>query len=77
MRLPRGLAEGAVRAWRRDETDRIGDETPEQAQLRDQAAELALIGLAVEERGRYEGDELVVDLDPAALTAARRRAGRR
>ncbi|MFJ8589260.1 hypothetical protein ACIRD2_32010 [Streptomyces sp. NPDC093595] len=76
VRLPRPVAEAAVAAWQRDETDGPGEESQEQHALRDEAAELALIGLAITERGRWEGDELVVDLDVesagAALRASRR-----
>ncbi|MFD5096543.1 hypothetical protein ACFWMR_38475 [Amycolatopsis thailandensis] len=44
------------------------------AALRDQAGELALIGLVISERGRWESDEVVVDLDVAAVGAAVRAA---
>ncbi|MEU1787745.1 hypothetical protein ABZ553_18040 [Streptomyces sparsogenes] len=72
VRLPRAVAEAAVEAWGRDELDSPGEETHEQYALRDQAAELALIGLAISERGRWEGDELVIDLDiDSAGTASR------
>ncbi|MFI6108145.1 hypothetical protein [Streptomyces sp. NPDC051310] len=76
VRLPRSVAEAAAAAWERDETEGPGEESHEQHALRDQAAELALIGLAITQRGRWEGDELVVDLDVesagAALRASRR-----
>ncbi|RKS08952.1 hypothetical protein DFP74_4678 [Nocardiopsis sp. Huas11] len=70
VRLPRPLAEAAVAAWDRDEPDQAGEETAEEYAARDGAAELALIGLAVSERGRWEGAEVVVDLDVAAAGAA-------
>ncbi|MER6144990.1 hypothetical protein ABT174_34015 [Streptomyces sparsogenes] len=72
VRLPRAVAEAAVEAWGRDELDRPGEETHEQYALRDQAAELALIGLAISERGRWEGDEVVIDLDIDSAGAASR-----
>lgn len=70
VRLSRELAEAAVTSWERNETGDVAEETHEQHTLRDQAAELALIGLAIAERGRWEGEELVVDLDVAAAGAA-------
>lgn len=77
VRLPRELAEAAVAAWQRDEPAGPGSGGPESARrhaLRDQAAELALIGLAISERGRREGTDVVVDLDIAAAGAAVRAA---
>ncbi|MEC3981405.1 hypothetical protein [Amycolatopsis sp. H20-H5] len=70
VRLPKPLAESAVAAWDRDETAPLAEETAEQAELRDQAAELALIGLAITQRGRWEGEELVVDLDVVSAGVA-------
>jgi hypothetical protein len=72
VRLPRPLAEAAVAAWNRDETADVGGESAEQYAVRDGAAELALIGLAVSERGRWEGGQVVVDLDVASAGAAAR-----
>ncbi|MFG2910179.1 hypothetical protein ACGF13_34645 [Kitasatospora sp. NPDC048286] len=62
VRLPKDLARAAVAAWDRDELGDVGEETHEQYALRGDAGELALIGLAISERGREEGDEVVVDL---------------
>ncbi len=73
VRLPRAVAQAAVDAWERDdsaEVDEVDEETPEQYVLRDHAAELALIGIAISERGRWEGEELVIDLDLASAGAA-------
>ncbi|WP_067545478.1 hypothetical protein [Nocardia crassostreae] len=70
VRLPLGLAEAAVAAWNRDETDELGAETPDQHALRERAAELALIGLAISERGRREGDDMVVELHVGSVAAA-------
>ncbi|QLY27797.1 hypothetical protein [Nocardia huaxiensis] len=76
VRLPVALAEAAVAAWNRDETGELGAESPEQYALRDRAAELALIGLAVSERGRREGDVVVVELPVESVAAAIQAAGR-
>ncbi|MDO3647726.1 hypothetical protein [Nocardia mangyaensis] len=70
VRLPLALAEAAVAAWNRDETGEIGEETPDQYALRDRAAELALIGLAISERGQLDGDHVAVELHPASVAAA-------
>ncbi len=70
VRLPLELAEAAVAAWNRDETGEIGEETPDQYALRDRAAELALIGLAVTERGRRDGEDVAVDLHLMSVAAA-------
>ncbi|MCA2207387.1 hypothetical protein [Nocardia rosealba] len=70
VRLPLELAEAAVAAWNRDESGEIGEETPDQYALRDRAAELALIGLAVSERGRRDGKDVVVDLHASSVAAA-------
>ncbi|MFE0459470.1 hypothetical protein ACFW1A_09445 [Kitasatospora sp. NPDC058965] len=72
VRLPRAVAEAAVAAWDRDELGGGAPETHEEYLLRDRAAELALIGLEISERGRWEGEELVVDLDVASAGAALR-----
>ncbi|MFE7108870.1 hypothetical protein ACFU98_12940 [Streptomyces sp. NPDC057575] len=70
MRLPRTVAEAAVDAWERDELGDVGEETHEQYELRDQAGDLALIGLVISERGRWEGEEAVIDLDVVSAGAA-------
>ncbi|MER7705684.1 hypothetical protein ABTX81_22680 [Kitasatospora sp. NPDC097605] len=72
VRLPKAVAEAAVNAWERDESGELAQETPEQYALRDQAAELALIGLEISQSGRREGEEVVVDLDVASAGAALR-----
>ncbi|MFB9388672.1 hypothetical protein ACFPM3_22810 [Streptomyces coeruleoprunus] len=81
VRLPRALAEAAVAAWERDEAtgpdgggEDGADETREQYAERDRAAELALIGLAITERGRRQADEVIVELDVATAGAAVRAA---
>jgi enolase len=70
VRLPRTVADAAVAAWERDESAGPGEESRAQHALRDRAAELALIGLAVSERGRWEGEEVVIGLDVASAGAA-------
>jgi len=72
VRLPRRLAELAVRAWERDDDEAAtpDPETCEQRVHRDRAAVLALIGIGIQERGRWEADEVVVDLDAVFLADA-------
>lgn len=62
VRLPRDVAESAVAAWERDDTDDIDVETFEQRVRRRRAATLALIGLSIVNAGRWEGEEVVVPL---------------
>ncbi|MEU8170187.1 hypothetical protein AB0B97_27185 [Micromonospora sp. NPDC049004] len=77
VRLPQPVADSAVSAWEREELGGISEETCEEHDLRNDAAELALIGLAINSRGVPDGEEVVVDLDviqvAAALQAARDR----
>ncbi|MET8382840.1 hypothetical protein ABZV14_07530 [Streptosporangium canum] len=70
VRLSGDLARAAVAAWDRDEEGEAGEETVEQARVRDRAASLALIGLAVADRGTASGDEIVVELDVTEVAAA-------
>jgi hypothetical protein len=68
--LPGELAEQAAAAWDRDD---VGPATPEDAAARlerTRAATLALIGAAVRERGRKEGDDVVVELGADLITHA-------
>ncbi len=64
VRLPRALADAAVSAWQRDD-ERLEDavETKEQRTVRHRAVSLALIGEALEDSGREEGNEVIVKLD--------------
>ncbi|WP_326771024.1 hypothetical protein OG978_46300 (plasmid) [Streptomyces sp. NBC_01591] len=57
-------------AWERDELGDLGEETHEQYALRDQAGDLALIGLVISERGRWEGEGVVIGLDVVFAGAA-------
>ncbi|GAB3189085.1 hypothetical protein GCM10027259_59210 [Micromonospora palomenae] len=74
VRLPRSVAEPAVAAWDREEPDGTGEESREEYDLRDDAAELALIGLAITSRGVWDGEGVVVDLDVVQIAAALRAA---
>ena len=69
VRLPRELADQAVAAWERDDDDAgLLDEFPELREYRHGAAVLALIGLAVRDRGHQAGGTVLVEL-PADLIA--------
>ena len=63
VRIPKDLAAQAIAAWERDETEAVKDETFGERQVRHRAGALALIGLAIQERGRVDGDTFVVELD--------------
>lgn len=63
VRLPRALAERAVAAWERDDDGPLEPETFEQRVQRHRAATFSLIGLAITERGHWDGDDVVVDLE--------------
>lgn len=78
VRLPVALAAAAQAAWDRDDAGDFENETPAERTSRHQAGALALVGLAVEERGATkEGDEMEVALDAwqigSALDAADQR----
>ncbi|MCX5015120.1 hypothetical protein OG765_29775 [Streptomyces sp. NBC_00555] len=74
VRLPRSVAESAVAAWDREEPGGIGEESREEYELRDDAAELAFIGLAISSCGVWDGEAVVVDLDVVQIAAALRAA---
>lgn len=65
IRLPRPLADAAVQAWQREDDGdaRLDDESCEQRVVRHRAGSLALIGAAIDDRGRADGDDVVVRLD--------------
>ncbi|MFF7591437.1 hypothetical protein ACFZCK_28565 [Kitasatospora purpeofusca] len=64
VRLPRAVAQAAVDAWERDDPDDgLRGETIEQYEVRGRAGDVALIGLVISEHGRWEDEEVVVDLD--------------
>jgi len=74
VRLPSALAQAALEAWQRDIEEGTDPESYEQRAIRHRAGTLGLIGLSVEQSGRDDGDEIVVELHPDlignALTAA-------
>lgn len=76
IRLPKSLADEAVSAWQRnDESDvELAGESAEEGIVRRRAGTLGLIGCALEDRGRLEGNDVIVKLDAwfigDALTAA-------
>ena len=62
--MTRHLAEQAVAAWEREDNGSpVHGETCEQRLERQRAGTLALIGLSITDRGRWDGDEVVVELD--------------
>jgi hypothetical protein len=67
VRIPLALARAAVAAWQRDDEGQPDPESYEQRVVRHRAGALGLIGLAVEERGRTEGDEVIVELSPDVI----------
>lgn len=70
VRLPIELAEHAAAAWDRDDVGPLGPEDAAARLVRNRAATLALIGAAVRERGRQEGDGVVVDLGVELIAQA-------
>ena len=71
IRLPHSLAESAVNAWEREgDVGPGGPETFEQRVQRHRAGTLALIGLAIKERGVPDGDKVVVELTPDLIGVA-------
>jgi hypothetical protein len=70
VRLPQNLAHAAVEAWQQEEEAMPESETREQREARTRAWTLALLGQAVNERGRTEGSEVVVPLSGDVLDAA-------
>jgi hypothetical protein len=71
VRLPSAPADRAAAAWDRDDSgDPLGPENAVARLRRDRAVTLALIGAAIRERGRREGDEVVVELGADLITQA-------
>lgn len=63
VRLPTELARRAVEAWERDDVVPLVDPEPlADRRTRHLAGMLALIGLTIKERGRPEGDAVLVAL---------------
>ncbi len=71
VRLPRALGEKAVAAWEREGNEGpVEPETYEQRVQRHHAGTLGLIGLSIVERGRWDGDGVVVPLGPDLIGVA-------
>jgi hypothetical protein len=70
VRLPSALARAALEAWQDDDEGGPDPESDEQRVLRHRAATLSLIGLSVEQRGRTEGDDVLVELSPDLIGRA-------
>src|SRR5512142_2621024 len=68
--LPATLADAAIAAWNRDEDGPAIEESDEQRRLRGRAADLALLGRVVSERGRHAGGEVMVRLPVVHFAAA-------
>jgi hypothetical protein len=64
VRLPSALARAAVEAWERDDEGPPDPESFEQRAMRSRAATLSLIGLSIEQSGRADGDDVLVELSP-------------
>ena len=65
VRVPRALADEAVAAWQREDAESFdsANESSDQRVTRHRAGALGLIGLTLEQRGRLDGDQVVVRLD--------------
>jgi hypothetical protein len=70
VQLPYALAARAAAAWDRDDDGPLGPEDAATRLDRYRAGTLALIGLAVRERGRREGDDVVVELGADLIARA-------
>jgi hypothetical protein len=71
VRLPRALAEKALAAWQRDgDEGPLDPETFEQRIQRHRAGTLGLIGLSIENNGRWTDDHVVVELSAELIGAA-------
>jgi hypothetical protein len=71
VRLPCVLADPAAAAWDRDDSEGpLGPEDAAARLARHRAGTLALIGASVRERGRREGDEVVVELGAELIALA-------
>ena len=68
--IPLDFAKSATAAWDRDDLDAPGSETHEEAVERHRAATLALVGLAISERGAPTGESISVSLDPWLIGTA-------
>ena len=71
VRLPGPLATAAVAAWERDDDGPLGPEDAGARLQRYRAGTLALIGAAIRERGRPDGDGVLVELGVELVALAR------
>lgn len=72
VRIPQALAERALRAWKREADDggTVEVESLVERTTRHRAGTLALIGLAIDERGQQDGDAIRVDVHPEQIGIA-------
>lgn len=70
VKLPLDLAETAIAAWERDDSGADGNETSAEAVDRSRAGALALMGLAISERGTPIGGAISISLDPWLIGTA-------
>jgi hypothetical protein len=71
VRLPRALGAKAVAAWEREGNEGpLDPDSYEQRVQRHRAGTLRLIGLSIVERGRWDGEQVVVPLGPGLIGAA-------
>ncbi len=68
--LPRDLAQTAMAAWERDDSGAVGTETQAETVERHRAGALALIGLAITERGTSNEGTISISLDPWLIGTA-------
>lgn len=69
--LPATLARDASAAWAREDVGDVEGESESARRMRHRAGSLALIGLAVDERGApAEGDQIEVELDAWQIGSA-------
>jgi hypothetical protein len=70
VRLPAELAAQALAAWHRDETGDVGAETAYEQKMRSHAADVALVGLAIEQAGALQTGPVDIELNAIQVAAA-------
>ena len=70
VRLPAELAARALAAWHRDEAGGVGPETAHEQKTRSHAADVALVGLAIEQSGTLLTGLVTIELDAIQVAAA-------